>query len=255
MIKRFVLVAFLGGFAAFAAEEALPKAETILDRYVEVTGGKAAYQKRKTESASGTVELTALGVKGTVTRFAADPDKSYTAMDIAGVGRMEAGSGGGIAWENSAVLGPRVKSGEEKAQAVREDTFNAELNWRKLYPKVETAGVEMVDGEECYKVVLTPAEGKPQTMYFQKQSGLVVKMTTTAVTQMGEVPTEIKMSEYKSFGGVLVPTKTVQKAAGQEFTVTLQTVTVNEAVPAGRFEPPAEVKALLNKAAAPAVKK
>ena len=39
----------LAGFApsVFAQDEPLPKAETILDRYVEVTGGKAAYEKRK----------------------------------------------------------------------------------------------------------------------------------------------------------------------------------------------------------------
>ena len=45
MIRRTALAILLGGLTtAFAADEALPKAETILDRYVEVTGGNNTVQ-------------------------------------------------------------------------------------------------------------------------------------------------------------------------------------------------------------------
>jgi outer membrane lipoprotein-sorting protein len=73
-------------------------------------------------------------------------------------------------------------------------------------------------------------------------------MTTIAVSQMGEIPVEVRMSDYKDFGdGVLQPSKVVQKAAGQEYTITIDNVKVNQEVPVGRFDPPAEVKALLTK--------
>jgi hypothetical protein len=244
------LVAVLTGFAALAAEPPLPTAESILDRYIEVTGGKDAYLKLKTEISTGTLEMTAQGIKGTLTRYAADPDKSYTALDLQGVGVIETGTLGGLAWEKSAILGPRVINGEEKAQALREGAFNAELNWRKLYTKVETAGVEMLDGEECYKVILTPAEGKPETTYYQKKSGLAVKTTTVLVSQMGEVPVEAVIGDYREFGGILVASKVTQKAAGQEVTRTIRGIQVNPRIPDDRFEPPAEIKALLVKAAA-----
>lgn len=252
MTRRLALIAFLGGFTAFAADEALPKAETILDRYIEVTGGKAAYQKRKTEVSRGTMEFPSQGLKGTMIRYSADPDKSYSSLDIDGVGKIEMGSANGIAWEKSALLGPRLKTGEEKAQFLRESTFNAQINWRKMFSKAETTGVETVDGEECYKVVLTPDSGKPETTYYQKKSGLAVKTTMIAVNQMGDVPMEVLISDYKDFGGVLTPTKVIQRAAGQEFTMTVETVKVNEEIPEDRFELPAEIKALLNKAAPPA---
>jgi len=234
-------------FTALAADDPLPKAETILDRYIEVTGGKAAYEKRKSEIAKGMLEMTAQGVKAAVTRYSAAPDKSYSLLEIEGAGKIESGAGDGIAWDNSAMMGPHLKTGEEKTQALREALFNAQLDWRKVYSKVETVGVETIDGEECYKVVLTPEPGKPETQYFQKKSGLAVKMTMTLVNQMGEVPAEVLISDYKEFGGVLIPTRQINKAAGQEFTTTIQTVSVNEDIPASRFEPPAEIKALLNK--------
>jgi hypothetical protein len=251
MIRRVAIGVFIGGvMAACAADEPLPKAETILDRHVEVTGGKAAYQKRKSEITTGTLEFTAQGLKGTLTRYASDPDKTYSELEIDGIGKVETGVADGTAWEKSALLGPRVKTGEERTQSLREATFNAPLQWRKMFPKVETAGIETIGGESCYKVVLTPAAGNPETMYFQKKSGLLVKTTMIAVNQMGEIPVESSVSDYKNFDGLLVPAKVTQKAGGQEFTITIQSVKTNVDFPADRFEPPAEIKALLNKAGA-----
>ena len=244
---KFALIALLSSPAVFAADDALPKAETILDRYIEVTGGKAAYEKRKSETVTGTFELTAMGLKGTLTHYSAPPDKDYTLVELDGIGKIESGSADGVAWDKNAMTGPHVKSGEEKAQALLGAAFNASLNWRKLFPNVETAGVETIDGEECYKVVLTPAEGKPITEYYQKKSGLLVKQTMTAVSQMGEIPAESTVSDYKDFDGILTPTKTVQKAGPQEVTITILSVKANQEIPADKFDPPAEIKALLKK--------
>ena len=116
--------------------------------------------------------------KARITRYAAEPDKYYASLEIEALGKVETGVNGPIAWENSAILGPRVKSGVERAEAIREGNMNSTVNWRKLYPKVVNAGIETIDGEECYKVVMTPAEGQPMTGYYQKKSGLQVKLTT-----------------------------------------------------------------------------
>jgi len=227
----------------------LPSAESILDRYVQVTGGKQAYEKRKSEIAHGRVDFPALGIKGSMTRYAAQPDKYYYTVDIAAIGKMESGVNGSVAWENSAILGPRLKSGVERAEAIREGNMSATVNWRKLYPKVENAGIETIDGEECFKVVMTPAEGQPITGYYQKKSGLQVKLTTVASTQLGDIPVEMIASDYKDFGGILEPTKVTQKAGPQEFTMTLERVEVNPAIPPETFALPAEVRALVDKTA------
>jgi|HubBroStandDraft_6_1064221.scaffolds.fasta_scaffold461414_2 hypothetical protein len=235
--------------AGFAADP-LPSAESILDHYVQVTGGKQKYEKRKSEIAHGTLEYTALGIKGSITRYAAEPDKYYASLDIEGLGKVEMGVSGQVAWENSALLGPRVKTGVERAEAIREGNMNSTLNWRKLYPKVETAGIETIDGEECYKVVMTPAEGQPMIGYFQKKSGLQVKMTTVSSTQMGDIPVELIASDYKDFGGILEPSKVIQKSGPQEFTMTLESVEVNPSIPPAQFALPAEVRKLVDKAEA-----
>jgi len=249
MNRRVAFLVLMAAGAGFAADP-LPSAASILDRYVQVTGGKQAYEKRKTEIAHGTVEFPSLGIKGSMTRYAAQPDKYYYTVDIAAIGKMETGVSGPVAWENSAILGPRVKSGVERAEAIREGNMNATVNWRKLYPKVENQGIETIDGEECYKVVMTPDEGQPVVGYYQKKSGLQVKLTTVASTQMGDIPVEIIASGYRDFGGILEPAKVTQKAGPQEFTMTLERVEVNPAIPPETFALPDEVRKLVDKAAA-----
>lgn len=230
-----------------SADDALPKADTILDRFIEVTGGKAAYLKHHSEIMTGTMEVVGRGVKGTMTTYAAEPDKFYAVIELEGLGKSEQGSADGIVWEKSSVQGPRIKDGVEKAEGLEEATFNAPVYWRKMYSKAETAGLETVDGEECYKVVLTTNAGKPVTEYFSKKSGLVVKRSRTAVTQMGEIPVEFAVADYKDFGGVLSPTKMTQKFAGAEILFTIQSVKTNAEIPPDRFALPDDVKALLKK--------
>jgi hypothetical protein len=84
-------------------------------------------------------------------------------------------------------------------------------------------------------------------MFFEKKSGLMRKTTLVAASPMGEISADVIAAEYKDFGGLLVPSKITQKAAGQEFTTTIESIKVNEAIPADRFELPPEVKALLTR--------
>ncbi|MBZ5726269.1 MAG: DUF620 domain-containing protein [Acidobacteriia bacterium] len=240
-------VLFATGAARLAAADDLPKAETILDKFIDATGGKAAYQKIHNEMTTGAMTIAANGISGTLTVYHAEPDKSYTEINIEGVGKLMEGTDGKVAWSLSAIQGPHVKEGEEKADALRTGRFNGELNWRDLYKQVQTAGTESVDGKDCYKVVLTPKEGNPLTHYYDKQSSLLVKSTQTAKTAMGEFPVEQTLGEYRKEGEILLPHKVMQKAAGQEIAITIDTVKYNVDIPKDRFDVPDEIKALLNK--------
>ena len=256
MTRRLVLILAASAAAGFAqdapASAPLPKADSILDRYIEVTGGKAVYEMRKSEVTVAKLEMAAQGIKGTLTVFAAAPDKYYTTMELEGVGKIEAGVANGVSWEKSFMQGPRIREGAEKVDSIRDATFNAPLYWRKLYKKVETLGQETVNGEECYKVEATPAEGAVETSWYSKKTGLIVKRARVAKSPMGEIPVEFLTADYREYNGLLMPTKVTQKAAGAEFTIILESVRVNEKLGPERFDPPADIKALLDKSKAEA---
>jgi outer membrane lipoprotein-sorting protein len=229
------------------AADDLPKAETILDKYIEATGGKAAYQKHHSEIQKGAIELAAMGLKGTVTTYRAEPDKSYSEIELAGLGRTREGSDGQIFWSLSAMMGPHVKEGAEKAQAELAARFNAELNWRTLFKEAKTTGVDTVDGKECYKVVLTPAEGSAITQCYDKQTNLMVKMTMTAQSPLGEQTVDSFATDYRKEGDVLVAHKIKQSLAGQDMVLSIDSVTFNTEIPKDKFALPDEIKALVSK--------
>lgn len=253
-MNKLALAFLLASTPLFCADEALPKAEAIVARYIEATGGRAAFEKHRTEVMHGTFELAAQGVKGTITAYQAAPNKNRVIIDLEGIGKIESGSDGVVAWENSALQGPRIKDGVEKADAFRDGTFNSTLFWGKLYAKMETTGAETVGDRECYKVVLTPAEGKPITHFFDKKSGLLIKTATTRTTQLGDISAEISAEDYRKEGDILAAHKLTNKIGPQQILITVLSVEWNTDLPKDRFDPPDEIQALLKKSAQPAAK-
>ena len=87
-LRRHLVPLFLTALACSAGwaapDEPLPKAEEILDKFVEVTGGKAAYENVRNEKWTGSFEFVGKGIKGTITSYRADPNKS---VDQRGTGR------------------------------------------------------------------------------------------------------------------------------------------------------------------------
>lgn len=233
----------------FLAADELPKAGTILDKFIEAVGGKAAFDKHHNEVMHGNIEFTGRGLKGTLTVYQAEPDQVRAVIDLEGIGKVDSGTSGDVAWENSAMQGPRIKQGVEKSDAFRDATFNAALQWRKLYTKVETTGVETVQDHECYKVVLTPPQGNPTTHFYDKKSGLLIKTATTRSTQMGDISAEVFSDDYRKEGDILAAHKLTNKFAGQEFQIAVQSVEFNVDMPKDRFDMPDDIKALLNKPA------
>ena len=105
--------------------------------------------------------------------------------------------------------------------------------------------MEPIDGHVCYRVVLTPKDGQTETRYYDKKSYLLVRASMILNNEMGEIPVEMSVSDYRSVDGLLMPFQIRQKALGQEFTVTHQSIQINVEIPKERFALPDDVKALI----------
>jgi hypothetical protein len=226
--------------------DGLPKGDEILDKYVTVTGGKDAYEKVKNRLLTGTMKVAGQGLEGKITIYQAPPNKMYTVVDLGGIGKVEEGTDGQVVWEKS-FTGPRIKTGDEKASALRDAAFDGDVQWRKYYKKAECVAEEKIDDKPCYKVVLTTPEGKTRTAYYDKQTNLVVKVVSTEKTPMGELTIEAFPSEYKKVGDILMPHKLLQKMAGQDIAITFDKVEQNVKIPDKRFDLPEDIKKLAEK--------
>jgi len=236
----------VAAFRSFGADQNLPKAETILDKYIEVTGGSARYEKLKTQVSLGNVELSSQGMAGTMAIFRAYPNLVYTVMELP-VGTVEEGFDGKTAWSKSPMMRPRIKEGPEKASAQTSAIFNGEFRWRDQFAAVELLGLERVGGQECYKILATVRDAGTQTRYYDKNTYLLVKLSMVVRSPLGDIPTETLFSDYREEDGVVSAHRWVQNVVGQQITTTLKKVEYNTALPPDRFELPAEIKALIGK--------
>jgi zinc protease len=244
-----ILSAVLGlSVRAASAADPLPTADTVLDQYIEATGGKAAYEKLKNRVAKGTIEVTGAGLKGTITLKEAAPGQRFVEVDIEGVGKSTEGTDGTVAWTVSTLTGDRVLDGEEKNHAILEAIFNGELNWKKKYEKVECTGIEVVEGKPAYKIVLTPKEGKPVVHFYDKNSHLIVKAVVTQKSPMGEITAESIPSDYKKVDGILISHSAKQKVLTQEIVMKITEIKHNVDLPADTFKTPAAIQELIEKA-------
>lgn len=241
IVSPFLLLLLAG--AACAAED--PKPEAILDKYVEVTGGKAAYEKVQNEVSTGTLEITNYGISGKMVSYRSAPNKSYTAIEFpGGIGKVEEGSDGKVAWSINAQQGARIKEGDERATAMRRDAIDGTVKWRDYYKKAELAGTEDVGGKACYKVVLTPNEGSAETRYYDKSTNLLLRVTMPVTTPDGPVTIEINLSDYRDEDGMLVAHTSSAKYPGAEMLIKIDTVKRNSEIASDRFDLPADIKAL-----------
>ncbi len=256
MKKRMCVV--LAMFAGMSVTQSLAgdeKADTkskreaakVLDRYIEVTGGKSAYEAVRNRVMKGTMELVEMSIKGPMTSYASAPNLSYTEMELMGMGKMRRGSDGKVIWDINPMRGARIMKGEEAEFAERETIFNAELQWRKIYPTVENLGEEKEGETSYYKIKLTPKSGPAMTHFYNVDTGLLDKMKFTAATQMGDIPVEVFIEDYRKIGDLLISHKTTQKVAGQTMRITMESIELNAKLAPDRFALPDEIKALVSK--------
>jgi hypothetical protein len=228
-----------------ADESKLPDAEKILDRYVEATGGQAAYDRIDTRVSRGSIEFVGQGIEMDLTIYAAKPNKVYTVAESEQVGRIENGVDGDLAWSNSTMQGPQIKEGAERIDALRDATFDWLAHWRKSLEKAETIGLASVEGRPAYRILASPVQGGPQTLSFDEESQLLVKIESTVYNQMGAIPLEAYPSDYREVDGVRLAHRIRVIVMGQERVMTTNSIEHNVQLETDRFEPPAEIRALL----------
>jgi len=225
-----------------------PKAESLMDAYVAATGGKEAYHALRTQKMTASVEFVGQGLKGKSITWMDARGNSRTVLELAGAGKIESGVKDGVSWESSAMQGTRIREGEEKEQNARMSQLGAIAQWREFTESAEVVGEEEVEGVTCWKV-RSKQKGVSGDGYswIDQATGLMKKSQMKMKSQMGEIPVETFVREYRKEGGVLMPVVSEQRIGPMTMKTVVESVETNVELPANTFDYPAEVSALLAK--------
>lgn len=227
-----------------AAEEALPPADEIIDRYVEAIGGAEVLRQYKSFALTGHVVVPQLDLEGAYVASFAAPNKFHSDYSVPGFSERIEGFDGEVGWRLEGGVHPRIVEGRELKEMLLLADFDADLNYRRNYTVRETVGREEFAGADCYEVRLVTDFQEEYIHYFETDSGLLKgKKSWVGSPDDGFEVTEILL-DYRRVGGRLFPMVIKQQFTGIEQVITLSEVTFGE-VEEDAFKLPESVAKLL----------
>jgi hypothetical protein len=241
-----VCAALVAGNRTEARQDPLPPAREIVARHVAAIGGEAAFRAVRSIHARGRLEIPAQGIGGDLEVFAARPDKLLYRANVTGIGRIENGYDGQSAWSMSSIAGPELLKGRQLSETADDAWFDSPLHLSDHVRELTTVARTEFDGHPAYRVKVVFASGNEQFEYYDMASGLQIGSEATRATPQGPIPTVNVLRNYQKFGPLLQATVNVQRAIGLEQVVTI-TACEYDSVPDAVFEPPAEIRALLQR--------
>jgi len=226
LIGAVVTTAFLSGLCGAAMAADAKDAQATLDRAMQALGGKDKLGKIKAVNLKSKGTLTLNGNDNEFTSHVTAEGLDHYRQEFEGqfqgnavkVVTVLAGEKG---WRK---VGDNSTELDRDAVANQKRTVYLQLIPVTLLPltekgfKVEPAGEEKVGDKAAVGLKVTPPDGKDFTLYFDKESGLPVKLVAKVVgLQGGEYTQETTYSDYKDFEGIKKATRVESKRDGEKF--------------------------------------
>lgn len=230
--------------AGDAAAVALPDADALLAGALAAAGGAEALERVTTLRTTGTVQMSAQGILAPIVVLQQVPGYVYTRLELPGLGVMEEGVWQGVAWASDPISGPRLKTGVEAAQALRQADLALDAHLAQHYPTRQTVGASTVGGAPVWEVRLVPAEGPEEIALIDQASGRRVGVRLTAASVMGPIPMTMLYTEFREVEGIHFPVRIEQSQGPISTVMQIDDIQIN----AADFRPaplPAEIQSLL----------
>jgi hypothetical protein len=172
-------------------------------------------------------------------RYSKAPNKYLLSVDIPGFGVIQQALNGDAGWAQDPQSGLRDLGGVELAQMKREADIYRDIKLKELYTKLVVKGKDKVGDHDAYLVEATPPEGGLEKMYFDAQSGLMIRNDLEADTPQGKMPVEVYLEDYKEVEGIKIPFTVRQVTPAVTFSIKLTDVKYNVTVEDSKFNKPA----------------
>ncbi|HEV2615463.1 MAG TPA: c-type cytochrome [Candidatus Acidoferrales bacterium] len=214
--------------------QTLPTADAIVDKYAQAIGTEDALNKVSSR-AIHLEETDSDGKSYPVEAYEKTPGKMYQVTTLP-QGTVTAGFDGTRAW----VASSRGTHDAEQLHAIvlrREAEVNP-VAALKNYTGKRVRGQAKIGDETTYIMQAKAPDGIIELLFFDEQSGLLVRRMMRDRTIFGALGIEADYADYKPVDGVNVPYKTTWSRTGQSSSFVIKDVKDNVPVDDSKFEPP-----------------
>ena len=211
----------------------------VIDRYIAAVGGDAAITKIKTIILRGRETASTLDQSAVTLPIEIHETTEYKI-------RVDLGSSsdtsirvfdGQRGWIKDS-SGLRDVTANEVAVIKRGTDLFRYLKIKQNYPQMRVLAKENVGGRDAYVVGATSRDDSRERLYFDAQTGLLIRRQITFKTAFGGIPEITDFEDYRQQDGVRMPYTIKWSRPPFGFVRRLSEIRINEAVDARKFQPP-----------------
>ena len=219
-----------------AADNAGPTADQLIDKFVQTSGGSAAIDKVTSRVMKGKIDFGGQSMAIDIYSKAPDMRISYTHMPGGDSVTAFNGREGWLAFPGRPL---REMHGPDVDAAAMDADLQLPNHLKNMFSEKKVRGVEKVDDHEAYVVFGQRQASTPVILYFDKDSGLLVRLVRYGDTALGWLPTQIDYADYRDSSGVKVPYRWTLSRPSGRFTIQLSELQQNVPVDDAKFVKPA----------------
>jgi photosynthetic reaction center cytochrome c subunit len=224
------------------ALSSMPSMNEVLAKYVEAIGGSGAVQKNQTRAEQDSVKGPH-GLHAAIETYRTAPDKAFAIVHRANGDVME-GVDGNSGWGKRANGEVTEELGDELARSRQWAEFYPGEHFEKDYERFQAGGIENVNGHDAYVMIAWWKDGGADRIYFDVQSGLLLRITHRIESPLGALPLQTDYEDYRDVNGLKIPfTVRVTRVDGTT-TYTWQKMEANVAIDPSRYEKPVKQPAV-----------
>ena len=212
-----------------------PTGDQLLDKYLKAVGGAAVIDKVTSRVMKGTITFGDRDVP--IDIFSKDPDKrvSFThTPDGDSVTAFDGHEG----WLGVPGRPVHEMHGPDIDAAAMDADLHFAAHLRAMFSEVEVRGRETIGDHDAYFVVGQREEKTPVRLYFDTQSGLLLRLVRYGETPFGRMPTQIDYADYREVEGVKIPYRWTLARPSGRFTIQLTEIKQNVPVDDAKFVKP-----------------
>lgn len=224
------------GDAEHEKENSGPTGEQLLDKYVQAVGGAAAIEKVTSRVMRGTIDFG--GQSLPIDIYAKEPLKRISFTHMGNADNITAFDGH-EGWLGMQGHPPREMHGSDLDAAAIDADLHLATHLKAMFSSLRVQGTEKIADHDAY-VVIGQREGKPPLrLYFDSQSGLLIRLVRFGETALGWLPTQIDYADYREVDGVKTPYRWTLARPNGRFTIQLNELKQNVPVDDAKFAKPA----------------
>jgi outer membrane lipoprotein-sorting protein len=212
-----------------------PTADDVIQKYMTAMGGADAIRTITSRVEKGMILVG--GSQTPIEVLTKAPNKRVTISHTAN-GDSFTAFDGTAGWMGNMGRPAREMSPAESGASSLDAEFAIALRLKEIFPQIRRARPEQIGGAMCESLIGTGPGRLPVRLYFDQNSGLLIRLVRYAETPVGRNPTQVDYADYRDADGVKIPFRWTLSRLNGRFTIQIADVKSNVPIDDAKFTKP-----------------